>query len=380
MGLLRIVFPSVLALQMCPGIFGQEVISARSGMVHFTEGRVFLDDQQLDRKSGSFPAIKESSTLRTERGRAEVLLTPGAFLRLDENSSIRMVSTELVDTRLVFLSGSVILDLTDSRGGNAIEVTYRDSRARFPKKGVYRLDADTGVLQVYSGEAEATYDGKQTKLDDSHLFFCWLGLETSKLGNGTEDEFYDWASDRNQVISEENQLAQETAADPGDVDLSSLLGVGGGVYSGLPGLRIPRVMTPGLMAPGFRGLGLTGLGLIGPRLGGPYSASPYSTYSMTSPMFNPLLMFVPRRGIPFGYPVPGLTRPYLPGHPQMPHTVNSPMWHPITAGPSPLSRPLPRPIAVPGPIGVFHPSSSHVGMGAVGRPGISGGVPTAGRR
>ena len=132
-------------------------MSARSGLVHFSVGQVLLDDHPLDRKSGSFPEIKEGSTLRTAKGRAEILLTPGAFLRLDDNSSIKMVSTELADTRLVFETGSAILDLTDgAHANNAITNSYKDARVKFPKKGVYRLDEDTGVLHAYSGSAEET--------------------------------------------------------------------------------------------------------------------------------------------------------------------------------------------------------------------------------
>ena len=359
MRFLRVLFPSVLALQICPGIAGQEVVSARAGMVHFTEGQVFLDDHQLDRKSGSFPSIKEGSTLRTERGRAEVLLTPGAFARLDENSSLRMVSTELADTRLVFLSGSVILDLTEARSNDTISVTYKDSRARFPKKGVYRLDADTGVLQVYSGEAEVTYDGKQTKVDDSHLFFCWLGLETSKLGNGTEDEFYDWASDRNQVISDENQLAQDTGADPGDADLSSQLGPGGVPYLGPPG----GGTTPNLTLPSV-----------------PYSVYPYSTNSTGSSLYNPFLGFAGTAGIPFAYPVLVFARPYRPARSQWPHSGNGTVWHPIGVGSSSVLPRLPIGVTVPRTVGGFHPSAPRVGVGTVARPSVSVGVHAVGRR
>ena len=78
----------------------QSVISARSGLIHYVEGQVYLGDQPVETKFGSFPEVKENGQLRTEDGRAEVLLTPGVFLRLGENSSFRMVTNRLiVDTR-----------------------------------------------------------------------------------------------------------------------------------------------------------------------------------------------------------------------------------------------------------------------------------------
>jgi hypothetical protein len=311
-------------------------------MVHFTEGQVLLDGQPLDRKSGSFPSIKEGSTLRTEKGRAEILLTPGAFLRLDENSSIKMVSTELADTRLVFESGSAILDLTGAQANNGITITYKDARVKFPKKGVYRLDGDTGVLQVYSGGAEVTYAGQNTQVDPSHLYFCWLGLETNKLGNGTEDEFYDWASDRNQAIGDENQLAAETGHDPGDVDPDPSAQLGPGIvpYSGSPGVLPPSV---------------------GPQV----YPGPYSTYSMGSTLFDPFSAFGPTPYIPFGFPMVVVVRPHRADRSQWPHSGTTwphsgthPVWHPIAAGASSFSPILPsRMVMPPRPSTVYRPAA-----------------------
>src|SRR5437588_9754366 len=82
----------------------QSVISAKSGLIHYAEGRVYLGDKLVESQFGSFPDIKGNGQVRTEDGRAEVLLTPGVFLRIGENSSIRMVTNRLIDTRVEFLS------------------------------------------------------------------------------------------------------------------------------------------------------------------------------------------------------------------------------------------------------------------------------------
>src|SRR5579862_1047076 len=84
----------------------QSVISAKSGLIHYAEGRVLLDGQPVEQHLGTFPDIKEKAELRTEEGRAEVLLTPGVVLRVGESSAIRMVTNRLIDTRVEFLSGS----------------------------------------------------------------------------------------------------------------------------------------------------------------------------------------------------------------------------------------------------------------------------------
>ena len=75
----------------------QSVISAHSGTVHHIEGRVLLADELVQPKFGHFPDLKEGQELRTEDGRAEILLTPGVFLRVASNSAVRMLSSRPED-------------------------------------------------------------------------------------------------------------------------------------------------------------------------------------------------------------------------------------------------------------------------------------------
>src|SRR5215469_15643424 len=84
----------------------QSVISARSGVIHFFEGTVYLGDQRLERQIGRFPMLPDGGELRTEQGRAEVLLTPGVFLRMADNSAVRLLTSDLEDTHVELIGGS----------------------------------------------------------------------------------------------------------------------------------------------------------------------------------------------------------------------------------------------------------------------------------
>src|ERR1700675_1627073 len=88
----------------------QSVISTHSGVIHFFEGAVYLGDQALESHLGKFPSVLPGTELRTAEGRAEVLLTPGVFLRLGERSTIRMVANDLADTQVELQTGSAIVD------------------------------------------------------------------------------------------------------------------------------------------------------------------------------------------------------------------------------------------------------------------------------
>src|ERR1700730_354270 len=114
----------------------QSVISTRSGVIHFFEGAVYLGDVPLAPRLGKFPRMAEGSELRTAQGRAEVLLTPGVFVRTGERSAIRLVGNYLADTRVELLAGSAILAERVSGGSHldgSVEVPTLLSQKKAPK-------------------------------------------------------------------------------------------------------------------------------------------------------------------------------------------------------------------------------------------------------
>jgi hypothetical protein len=197
----------------------QSVISARSGMIHYVEGQVYLGDQLVESKFGSFPAVKENGELRTGEGRAEVLLTPGIFLRLGENSSFRMITNRLIDTRLELLSGSAIVEADDIPKDNSVTVVYKDAAVHFAKKGLYRFDSSAGELRVFDGEAGVTAGDKTVEVKEGHL----IALDTlamSKFDKTTTDALNRWSARRAEYVS----MANVSAA-------NSLRSSGSGFYS-----------------------------------------------------------------------------------------------------------------------------------------------------
>src|SRR6202167_837891 len=98
---------AVIALLLPAG--AQSVISTHSGVIHYFEGAVYLGDQSLESHLGRFPTVPQGAELRTAEGRAEVLLTPGVFLRMGDRSAIRMVADDLADTQVELEAGSIIV-------------------------------------------------------------------------------------------------------------------------------------------------------------------------------------------------------------------------------------------------------------------------------
>ena len=119
------------------------------------EGTVYLGDQPLQPRFGKYPTIAEGSELRTAKGRAEVLLTPGVFLRLGEGSSIRMVASALGHTR--WIAGRIrSCGVGEPGSGTSVTLIYTDWNVHFRHKGIYRIDAEPPRLWVQQGAAEVS--------------------------------------------------------------------------------------------------------------------------------------------------------------------------------------------------------------------------------
>jgi hypothetical protein len=194
----------------------QSVISAKSGLIHYVEGRVYLGDQLVESQFGNFPDIKENGQFRTEDGRAEVLLTPGVFLRVGENSAIRMVTNRLIDTRVEFVSGSILVEADDLPKDNGVTIVYKDYSIKLQQKGVYRFDSEPAALRVYDGGVIADLNGKAEEIKQGRLLAMDGNLKTEKFDKDKEtDALYRWSRRRSEYLAMANVSAAKSVRDSG---------------------------------------------------------------------------------------------------------------------------------------------------------------------
>jgi hypothetical protein len=98
------------------------------------------------------PLITDGQLLETAGGRVEAW----RCLFLAENSSLKMLSDHQTDVVVEIRSGSAMVDTTTIRNP-AVTVQYQDATIVIAKSGQYRIDADSGRLRIYQGEATVTY-------------------------------------------------------------------------------------------------------------------------------------------------------------------------------------------------------------------------------
>jgi hypothetical protein len=232
----------VVGLALAAGfpVSGQSVVSTHSGVVYFFAGSVFLGDELLEQRFGRFPDIGEGRELRTALGRAEVLLTPGVFLRLDENSSIRMLSSRFSDTRVELLGGSAILEMTEAAPGTAVTLIYKDLQMRVLQKGVYRIDAEPPQVRVYKGEVEVAVDSKMetATVREGEILPLAAVLVAEPSATVGNDDFKYWAMSRSQAIVTDNAVAAGIVDGPSQFDSS---GLASGDYTYFPSTGIPSL-------------------------------------------------------------------------------------------------------------------------------------------
>lgn len=232
----------VLALAAEFPAWGQSVVSTHSGVIYFFEGSVFVGDQQLEQKFGKFPDIGEGRELRTEQGRAEVILTPGVLLRLDENSAIRMLSNKLSDTRVELVGGSAIIESNERGNDTSVKLILRNWQVRVQHKGVYRIDSDPPQLRMYQGEGEVSTEGntETVPVREGEVLPLATVLVAERPAAVGSDAFKSWAMSRSQAISADNAIAAEIVDDPAQFDSSGLASGGLSYFplTGVPSLGI----------------------------------------------------------------------------------------------------------------------------------------------
>ncbi len=267
--------------------------SAVPGTLNYVEGQVDVSGQPLDHNSVGKTTVEVGQSLNTQTGKAEMLLTPGVFLREGDNSSVKMVANGLTDTQLKVTQGHAMVEVDQIYPQNDLTIVEGDATARILKPGLYDFDLQQHQMRVLDGEAMVQEGDKQIKLKGDHQLTVADNAPektvkfNKKAMNG--DDLYRWSSLRSDYVAEAN------------VDTARVVVAGGWYGSGFWG-------------PGF-GWGWGGYGLAG--WGGWYWDPWFSAYT-----------FMPMDGIfysPFGWGFysPGLVwrAPFYGGH--FSHTFNA---------------------------------------------------------
>jgi uncharacterized membrane protein YgcG len=185
---------------------------AGPGTVNYIEGQAQLNGQPLSPDS----TLRPGDLLQTAGGYVEILLTPGAFLRLGHATQARMLSAGLADTRVQLLSGTAILEVDQLVDGTQLFVQMSASTAQVRKTGLYSFDSAQQAVRVLAGELNVvTAAGTRTLGKDSQVFLASTKpLKKHKLDSNAAkaEPLYVWSQVRSQEEAQMSYQASQDAA------------------------------------------------------------------------------------------------------------------------------------------------------------------------
>ncbi|MGA9774033.1 MAG: FecR family protein [Blastocatellia bacterium] len=181
------------------------VVSAKAGVINLIEGDVsYMRDKAAWSKLTSGDELREGDTVKTgANSRAEVLLTPGCYLRLAENTGFVLSDTSVNKFKIEILEGSALIE------ASVIEdpMTVATPKTEFSiiRKGLYRFNVSN------DGKAEAAVRkgrinvGQTFVKGDKKAIYDNGTLAIASYGKKDTDSFDQWSKDRSKTLIAANR-------------------------------------------------------------------------------------------------------------------------------------------------------------------------------
>lgn len=188
--------------------------SARPGSLNYLEGQVSANGQPLNLQAVGRFVLQPGQSLETGGNSfAEVLLTPGSFLRLGSNSEVRLTSAGLADTRISLTRGSALIEADQVISGSHLEVTIDTTSIDLEKKGLYGFAANPPDVKVFDGKANVISLQKHREIG-KHDQVLLAGNDRIKKTSFDEnqaksDPLYVWSETRSREEAAQNKLVAQ---------------------------------------------------------------------------------------------------------------------------------------------------------------------------
>jgi|GEM_PF-3506409 len=129
--------------------FMQLVVSTKAGLVNDVRGTANVAQMEMAQPGAPITTGPASY--------AEILLTPGSFLRLSENGEAVLESVELANVAVRIVKGPAVVEVIEIDKKSPIRVTTGNLTVAIVANGIYRFE--NGVAAVLEGKLE-TADSK----------------------------------------------------------------------------------------------------------------------------------------------------------------------------------------------------------------------------
>jgi uncharacterized membrane protein YgcG len=185
------------------------------GTVNYVEGQATLNGQPLAANAAGYTVVQPNEAIDTQTGFVEVLLTPGAFLRIGHNSEVVLQSVGLANLQLQVVRGSAMVEVADLVKGTLMQVNMNGATTQIEKRGLYNFDANQQVVRVLDGKAKVLEasrvktigKGDQIALADANLKSHGFDKQVAE-----SDPLYVWSKARSEAEAQANVAVASNVA------------------------------------------------------------------------------------------------------------------------------------------------------------------------
>jgi hypothetical protein len=193
-----------IAFLWCGVLPAQE--AGPNGIINTATGQAFLNGAPIRAPRSH---IDPGDEIRTGEGMAEVLLTPGNFLRLGNGTQVAIRTLSSRQAVATLKHGTALLESLDESGPVAIEEARIQAVPGGP--GLYEFDQSHGVVIVFSGRQDIRTGNSSVAVSqgfeaDAH------NLRIRRIKARAGDALYAWSSYRSEHLS-----SQSAAMQPSDL-------------------------------------------------------------------------------------------------------------------------------------------------------------------
>jgi hypothetical protein len=185
------------------------VISAKAGGVNSVDGRVTVTRAGKSQLLTAQDDLTAGDLVTTgAASQVEVLLSPGSYLRVGENSAFELADNSLENIQVRLTKGSAIVEAT-GLDNTELHINLVTERARIliVRRGVYRINAaaDSTELLVRKGRALVNDNSSNIIKSGNEVVFRGGSFVATKLGKKQQDPFDDWSKARANTLAKANE-------------------------------------------------------------------------------------------------------------------------------------------------------------------------------
>jgi len=179
------------------------------GALNYIEGQAAIGAESLSPQSVGSALLRPNQVLTTTPGgKAEILLTPGAFLRVGGDSAVKMLSPNLTNTQVEVQRGEAQVEVDQIFKQNDLQILEDGARVVLQKRGVYDFNADQRVVRVLDGQAWLQNGDAGIKIKGGHeVALNDPTLKSRKFDKDSfeaSDDLYRWSSLRSAYLAQAN--------------------------------------------------------------------------------------------------------------------------------------------------------------------------------